>query len=76
MNKGKKYCQLNQYHRKNIDEFLRYKYSLSEIALNLGFDKSTISREIKRNLHNGKYYFVKAQKLTKKRQSEAIKSKR
>ncbi|MCK4980925.1 MAG: IS30 family transposase [Candidatus Delongbacteria bacterium] len=76
MKKKRQYCQLNQYHRKKVDEFLLYEYSLSEIALKLGFDKSTISREIKRNSHNGKYYPVKAHKLTKKRQSEAPKNKK
>ena len=75
MKKKRKYCQLNQYHRKKIDELLLYDYSLSKIALKLGFDKSTISREIKRNSHNGKYYPVKAHKKTKERQSKAYKNK-
>lgn len=55
---------------------LLYDYSLSEIALKLGFDKSTISREIKRNSYNGKYYPVKAHKLAKERQSKAFKKKK
>jgi len=76
LKKKRKYCQLNQHHRKKIDEFLLYDYSYSEIALKLGFDKSTISREIKRNSHNGKYYPVKAHKLTKQRQSAAYKNKK
>lgn len=76
MIKKRKYCQLNQYHRKKIDEFLLYDYSYSEIALKLGFDKSTISREIKRNSHKGIYYPVKAHKLTKQRQSTAYKNKK
>ena len=76
MEKKKKYCQLNQHHRKKIDEFLLYDCSYSEIALKLGFDKSTISREIKRNSHKGIYYPIKAHKLTKQRQSEALKSKK
>ena len=71
-----KYCQLNQYHRKKIEEFLLYNYSLSYIAKQLGFNRSTISREIKRNSHNGKYYPVKAHKETKKRQSKAYKAKK
>ena len=76
MKKEKRYCQLNQYHRKKIEEFLWYNYSQSYMAKQLGCDRSTISREIKRNLHNGKYYPVKAHKKTKKRQSNADKKKR
>lgn len=76
MKKKRKYCQLNQYHRKKIEELLLYDFSYSEIALKLGFDKSTISREIKRNSHNGKYYPVKAHKKTKERQSKAYKKKK
>lgn len=76
MKKERKYCQLNQYHRKKIEELLLYDLSYSEIALKLGFDKSTVSREIKRNSHKGKYYPVKAHKLTKLRQSNAFKKKK
>lgn len=75
MKKKRIYCQLNQYHRKKIEYYLLYDYSISEIARKLGFHKSTISREISRNSCNRKYYPVKAHKETKKRQSEADKNK-
>jgi len=76
LKKKRIYSQLNQYHRKKIEYYLLYDYSISAIARKLGFDKSTISREINRNSNKGKYYPVKAHGLTKLRQSNAFKKKK
>jgi len=73
---SRKYCQLNEYHRKKIDDLLLYGFSYSEIGLKLGFDKSTISREIKRNSYNGRYSPTKANTETKKRRSKSHKNKK
>jgi IS30 family transposase len=46
---------------------LRQEYTYTQIGENLGFDKSTVSREIKRNSENGMYRTPRANKKAKKR---------
>lgn len=45
----KSYRQINERDRRKIAKLKSYKLSISEIARRTGFNKSTISREIKRN---------------------------
>ena len=74
MSKIRIYNQLTLNHRKIIEKYLIYNYSISFIAKKLGFHRSTISREIKRNQsYRGQYHPIAAHKKTKKRQSLAFK---
>lgn len=64
-----KYTQLNENERILIDHlFNKEKFSICEIANKLKRNKSTISREIKRNTINGIYNFQHAQHKYKSRQ--------
>ena len=58
-----KYHQLTQEERYNITALLRMGCSRSEIASEIGRDRSTIHRELKRNAtrHDGDYRAAKAQ---------------
>ncbi len=49
------YKQLNEHERFTIELLLENKKTQSEIARLLGKNRSTISREIKRNMVDGKY---------------------
>ncbi len=52
-----KYKQLKEQDRYTIERMLRQGYNISDIARTLGRDKSTISRELKRNRSGRKYYY-------------------
>ena len=52
-----KYKQLKEQERYTIDRMLKQGYSMSDIAHTLGRDKSTISRELKRNRSGRKYRY-------------------
>jgi transposase, IS30 family len=53
--------------REEIAHLRRLKKSLSEIGAAIGFDKSTISRELARNTTNGRYRAVPAQREADRR---------
>ena len=57
----KSYKQLTLNKRYQIEGLLKAGYSKSAIAKEAGFDKSVITREIKRNSESGKYSTEKAQ---------------
>lgn len=77
MSEKRIYNQLTLTHRKLIEKYLISNYKISFIARKLGFDRSTISREIKRNQsRTGQYHPVTAHKTTKRRQSLAYKNQR
>lgn len=73
----KSYKHLTHNDRYSIEHLLRANYSLSRIAKVLGFNKSSISRELKRNKNvTGEYYYHIADKRYKKRlKSKGLKSK-
>ena len=56
------YHHLTLSERENLLFFRVKSYSISQIAAALGRDKSTISRELCRNMVNGKYLPITAQK--------------
>lgn len=67
----KKYTQLKELERVRIYEGLRQGLSLNEIALSIGRNKSTVSRELKRNSdHIGYLYPRDAQKQTNARKAK------
>ena len=55
--------QLNQMQRYAISLMLREKKTQCAIAEAIGVNKSTISRELKRNSTNGRYHYKTAQEL-------------
>lgn len=74
MSRKRIYNQLNFSHRQLIEKYLLYDHSVSEISRKLGFNKSTISREIIRNKSKNRVYSATtAHKSTKNRQSLANK---
>ena len=52
-----KYKQLKEQDRYTIERMLGQGYNISDIARTLGRDKSTISRELKRNRSGRKYFY-------------------
>lgn len=76
MEKHRKFTQLNQERRRQLSDLFDYGYTQSDIARKLGCHRSTISREISQNSHNGKYSPVRAHKAVKDRQSKSYKNKR
>lgn len=76
MQKHRKFTQLNQERRRRLSDLLDNGYTQSDIARKLGCHKSTISREINKNSHNGKYSPVRAHKAVKQRQSKSYKNKK
>jgi len=69
--KIKKKPKLNQFERDRLESLLDVGTEQKEIAKILGRNKSTISREISRNLVNGKYVAKKAQHKSKVRRKYA-----
>ena len=65
----KSYSHLTQEQRYQISAYLQLKYSLSTIARILGCNKSTISREIKRNTGKKGYRPKQASRLAVSRKS-------
>ena len=59
--------RLTQEDREEIAHLRRLKTSVTEIAKTIGFDKSTVSRELRRNTTNGRYRAVPAQREADKR---------
>ncbi len=62
-----KYSQLTKEQRYTIKTLLQEKYSKSKIAKLIGVNRSTVSREVKRNSCDGSYYAGIADQLAKKR---------
>lgn len=63
----KQYSRVSYAVRCQIDAFLQVKLSIPEIARRLGYNKSTIYRELKRNAQFGIYTPALADSLAKKR---------
>ena len=56
-----KYKQLKEQDRYTIERMLGQGYNISDIARTLGRNKSTISRELKRNRSGRKYFYQSQQ---------------
>ena len=67
------YQQLIDSQRYQIEAYLRVKYSITQIAEELGVHKSTISRELKRNCKKRSYSACHAQSISDERRKEAYK---
>jgi len=67
-----KYKQLMDSQRYQIDAYLKAHYTITQIAKELGVDKSTISRELKRNSKKRSYNAAYAVLLTKERKQRVI----
>jgi IS30 family transposase len=67
------YKQLIDSQRYQIDAYLKAHYTITQIAKELGVDKSTISRELKRNSKKRSYNAAYAVLLTKERKQESYK---
>jgi len=67
----KKYQQLTYDDRFLIQEFLQIGLKPAKIAEHLGKNKSTITREIKRNSFEGKYHCVPAEVNTRNKRSQS-----
>jgi len=67
------YQQLIDSQRYQIEAYLKAKYTIVQIAKELGVHKSTISRELKRNSKKRSYNAVHAIKLSKERKGESYK---
>jgi len=67
------YKQLIDSQRYQIEAYLRAKYTITQIANELGVHKSTISRELKRNSKKQSYNATYAVLLTKERKQESYK---
>jgi IS30 family transposase len=65
------YTQLINSQRYQIEAYLKAKYSITQIAMELGVHKSTISRELKRNSKKRSYNANYAQTISNKRRKEA-----
>ncbi len=72
-NKNKKYRHLTPIERGKIEALLEEKKSISQIAKILNRSKSTISEEVRRGKHNGKYKAHIAQKRAEKKKKESHK---
>jgi len=70
----RKYKQITQEQRYEISGYLQAGFSESKIAELLGFHKSTLNRELKRNSSISFYDPEKAQKEAKHRRKTALKS--
>lgn len=66
------YHQLTQEQRYQIYALRKIKHSLAEIAAVMGVDKSTVSRELKRNRGQRGYRPQQAQHLARERRQKAI----
>jgi len=66
------YAQLTQGQRYQISALLKTEHSQTEIAILLGVHKSTISREIRRNLGKRGYRPKQAHRLALKRRRERV----
>jgi len=67
------YRQLIDTQRYQIEAYLKAKYTITQIAKELGVHKSTISRELKRNSKKRSYNAVYAIMVTKERKQESYK---
>lgn len=67
------YTQLIDSQRYQIESYLKANYTITQIAKELGVDKSTISREIKRNSKKRSYNASHAQYISTERKKEAYK---
>jgi len=67
------YQQLIDSQRYQIESYLKAKYTITQIASELGVHKSTISRELKRNGKKQTYNPLYAQTLSNERRKEAYK---
>ena len=67
------YTQLIDSQRYQIEAYLKAKYSITQIAKELGVHKSTISRELKRNSKKRSYNANYAQTISNERKKEAYK---
>ncbi len=67
------YTQLIDSQRYQIEAYLKAKYSITQIAFELGVHKSTISRELKRNSKKRSYNASYAQTISYERRKEAYK---
>jgi IS30 family transposase len=67
------YAQLTRYQRYQIYSLLRTNLSQSEIADNIGVNKSTISREIRRNRGGRGYRPKQAHRMAQERRKQAVK---
>ena len=67
------YTQLIDSQRYQIEAYLKAKYSITQIAKELGVHKSTISRELKRNSKKRSYNANYAQTISSERRKEAYK---
>ncbi len=67
------YQQLIDSQRYQIEAYLKAKYSITQIAKELGVHKSTISRELKRNSKKRSYNANYAQTISSERRKEAYK---
>jgi len=67
------YHQLIDSQRYQIEAYLKAKYTITQIATELGVHKSTISRELKRNSKKRSYNSNYAITVSKERRKEAYK---
>jgi len=67
------YQQLIDSQRYQIEAYLKAKYTLTQIAQELGVHKSTISRELKRNSKKRSYHAAHACYVSKERKQESYK---
>lgn len=67
------FTQLIDSQRYQIEAYLKAKYSITQIAKELGVHKSTISRELKRNSKKRSYSANYAQTISNERKKEAYK---
>ena len=67
------YKQLIDSQRYQIEAYLKAKYSITQLAKELGVHKSTISREFKRNSKKRSYHAKYAQTISDERRKEAYK---
>jgi len=67
------YTQLIDSQRYQIEAYLKAKYSITQIAKELGVHKSTISRELKRNSKKRSYNANYAQTISDERRKESYK---
>lgn len=70
----KGYHHLTQFQRCQIAALKESAFSISEIAKRLNVNKTSISRELKRNTDSGVYCHEKAQDLSEKRRSKVSKN--
>lgn len=68
-----KYQQIIDSQRYQIEAYLKAKYTVTQIAKELGVHKSTISRELKRNSRKRSYSGIHAIMVSKERKKESYK---